>query len=275
MEKQVLENQISKIKCLEGTAQQTMLGFVMQKYFILNNAKAVAELAINFPHIADLIKADNFILSARDAEASCRFARFINTPNLKKHEEIVLQANNSTLSRLFCTIKGADLEKHSKIILDAKNVKDSFEFVTAHPKIDKKAHLAVILEDANPEYLLQTAIRLKGVGCKAIEDKILKLEKPEYCYAYAKNVPGAKIIDHQWLVLYLGTLDDVYTFAKDIEGTNLRFYLNRLCEWFEYRPTKELKDIILKILDLYDEREPEDHKDKQNLKSTAGQDEKQ
>ena len=259
MDKLQFEDVIKEIESKKRpSTKQKALAFYLQKYLENNNASMFADLALYFKDIADLKWVENQILKMQSAYASLRFAKFVPIDRLQEHQQVVLNSNNASYCIGFAKIKGADQSKLSKVVLNSKSALNSYEYLAVNSKTDKRDHLAVIIEDNNPYHLLRTAIMLKGAGCKSIENAILKFDNAEYCYIYAKHVAGANIRYMQEMVLYTGSLEDILKFAQDIQSTDIEFYIKRLWEKFEKRPTKELKETLTKLFNIYDERNPKE-----------------
>jgi len=239
--------------------RKTLL-FYVQKYIEEQNASMVADLVLYFLETDlltrdELLLAEEDIIKLRDPYASWRFARFAPTNRLSEHEEIVLKKNDPMYSITFSEIKGADVSKHSKVVLNAHSGKHSFDFLMKHSKVDKSKHIANIIEEGNDYRMYEIANKLRGVGCKKIEDAIVKLRSPLYSYLYAKNIPGADILDHQGIVLFHGTPEETSRFARDIDKADMKYYFHVLPQFIKENPTPEVGAMCREIIRIYEERE--------------------
>ena len=250
-------NHISQIKYRSD--RRAALRYYVKKYIEKKDAAVVADLTLYFLEnedvlASDLKMAEDAILTFRNPYASLRYSQAVQTDRLAEHEEIVLQANNSVYSRMFATIDGAAVNKHSKVVLNAKSARESYMFLVDHPKVDKREHLSVIVEENDPYFIFEIARELNGVGCKKLENAILKLESPLYSYLYAKEVPGANIVGHQTVVWFRGTYDETYQFVQDIEKADMQFYYREFYKQIKRKPTPELADLCRKVIAIEKER---------------------
>lgn len=232
----------------------------VQKYIEEHNASMVADLALYFLESNlltkdELLLVEEAIIKLREPYASWRFARFAKTSRLSEHEEIVLEANNPVYSITFADIRGANAAKHSKVVLAANSGKYSFDFLMKHKNVDRSKHIANIINEGDGYKMYEIANKLKGVGCKKLEDAIFKLRSPLYSYLYAKNVPGADILGHQGVVLFYGTCEETCQFARDIEDVDMKYYFYVLPQVIKENPTPEVGAMCREIIRVYEERE--------------------
>ena len=245
--------------------RKTLLLYV-QKYIEEQNASMVADLVLYFIETnllkkEELLLIEEAIIKLRKPYASWRFARFAKTDRLPEHEEIVLSANNPMYSITFSDIKGADVSKHSKVVLNAGSGKHSFDFLMKHPKVDKKQHIDNIINEGDCYKMYEIANKLRGAGCKKIEDAIVKQRSPLYSYLYAKNIPGADILEHQGVVLFHGTCEETSQFARDIEQADMKYYFYILPKIIKKTPTPEVGAMCREIIRVYQEREQKKKQD--------------
>ena len=267
-----LEKIITQIESKKRSADKhKALLLYVQKYIEEQNASMVADLALYFLESNlltkdELMLVEEAIIRLRDPYASWRFARFAPTNRLSEHEEIVLEANNPVYSITFADIKGADVSKHSKVILAANSGKYSFDFLMKHKNVDKSNHIANIINEGDGYRMYEIANKLRGVGCKKLEDALFKLRSPFYSYLYAKNVPGADILGHQGVVLFHGTCEQTCQFARDIDKADMKYYFYVLPDIIRKNPTPEIGAMCREIIRVYEEREQ--NKNKNNNQKT-------
>jgi len=99
---------------------------------------------------------------------------------------------------------------------EAKNA-----YYNAFFKIDVKENEKIVLESKDTNWCYEFAKNIPGADIKAHEQIILELKNGYYCFIFARDIPGADIEAHEKVILELKDLYCSYCFAKEIPEANI------------------------------------------------------